>query len=70
MCANSVNSLKETNFPDVKFRKYLLAQTYGADGKLTAEEIAEVKEIKVSFRDIQSLKGIEYFTALTALRCS
>jgi hypothetical protein len=59
-----------TNFPDEKFRAYLLSQPYGTDGKLTAEEIAGVKNIRVVYKDIQSLKGIEHFTALTTLTCS
>lgn len=62
--------INETNFPDRKFRKFLLAQTYGADGKLTPEEIDGVTSMKVQFMEIQSLKGIEHFTALTSLKCS
>ena len=62
--------INETNFPDRKFRRFLLAQTYGADGKLTPEEIDGVTSMKVQFMEIQSLKGIEHFTALTSLKCS
>jgi Leucine-rich repeat (LRR) protein len=37
---------------------------------LTEEEIAGVNKINVYRESIQSLKGIEYFTALTYLNCS
>ena len=61
--------INETNFPDENFRSWLLAQSYGSDGVLTDEEIAGVSEIYVSHYSIQSLKGIEFFTALTYLYC-
>ena len=61
--------INETNFPDENFRKYLLEQTYGSDGILSKEEIAGVKSINVSKNGIASLKGIEFFTALTGLTC-
>jgi Leucine-rich repeat (LRR) protein len=63
-------TIDATNFPDEKFRNYLLSQNYGADGKLIATEIAEVSKIDVSSQEIQSLQGIEFFTALTELDCS
>ncbi len=62
--------INETNFPDASFRSWLLERDYGSDGKLTGEEIAGVTSIDVSSKNIQSLKGIEYFTELTTLRCS
>ena len=62
-------TINETNFPDENFRKWLLEQDFGSDGELTAEEIAAVTEIDVSEKEIQSLKGIEFFTALTLLEC-
>ena len=63
-------AINETNFPDANFRSWLLSQTYGADGKLTDDEIASVTSINVNEKGIQSLKGIEFFTALFALSCS
>ena len=63
-------AINTENFPDEKFRNYLLSQTYGTDGVLTEEEIAGVTNINVGNKNIQSLKGIEYFTALTSLFCS
>ena len=77
--------INETNFPDANFRSYLLEQSYGSDGVITdAEiagsygsdgvitdaEIAGISEIIVDGKNIQSLKGIEFFSALTHLRCS
>ena len=61
--------VNETNFPDENFRSWLLSQEYGADGVLTDEEIENVTSISVSNKNIQSLKGIEFFTALTELIC-
>ena len=62
-------AIDETNFPDENFRNWVLAQDYGLDGVLTEEEIAGVTFIDVSEKNIASLKGIEYFTALTQLDC-
>jgi Leucine-rich repeat (LRR) protein len=61
--------INSTNFPDANFRNYLLNTGYGSDGILTDAEIAGVTSINVSSKSIQSLKGIEYFTALTSLYC-
>lgn len=62
--------INASNFPDENFRSWLLGQEYGADGVLTDEEIAGVQSIAVYSKGIQSLKGIEFFTALTSLDCS
>ena len=62
-------TINETNFPDAKFRNWLLAQDYGKDGVLTEEDIKGITVIDVAEQDISSLKGIEHFTALTELRC-
>ena len=59
--------INETNFPDVTFRNWVLSQEYGSDGMLTDGEIAGITIINVSGRKIQSLKGIEFFTALVEL---
>ena len=61
--------INATNFPDKIFRNYLLSQGYGKDGVLTDEEIKGVTSLYVSSCEISSLKGIEYFTALTELFC-
>lgn len=62
-------AIDETNFPDANFRNWVLGQTYGADGVLTAEEIAAVTYIRVTNLSIRNLKGIEHFTALKSLDC-
>ncbi len=62
--------INETNFPDAYFRNWVLRQDYGKDGVLTDEEIAGVTKISAGSRNLQSLKGIEFFTALTSLDCS
>ena len=57
-------------FPDDTFRAYIKekADTNG-DGYLTDKEISDTKKINVESKGITSLKGIEYFTALTELDC-
>ena len=67
---SDVIAIDATNFPDENFRNWLLSQDYGEDGYLTDAEIAGVTEIKVEKMEIESLKGIEYFTALTELHCA
>ena len=62
-------AVDETNFPDENFRKWVLSQKYGKDSVLTDEEIAEVKDITVSYEEIANMKGIEYFTELETLFC-
>ena len=68
--------INETNFPDTDFRNWVLSQDYGKDGVLTEGEIAEVTFMNlfpqniIAEGHIQSLKGIEYFTAMTKLVCS
>ena len=61
--------INETTFPDESFRNWLLSQDYGSDEIITSEEIATITKINVQGKGIQSLHGIEYFTALTRLNC-
>ena len=69
LMANPAVEINEENFPDENFRNWVLSQEYGKDGVLTDEEIAGVKSINVSYRNIESLKGIEYLTAVSDLEC-
>ncbi len=63
-------AIDATNFPDGNFRAWITANIAGADDSiLTADELAAVTEIDVSDKDIQSLTGIEHFTALEKLVC-
>ena len=62
--------IDKTNFPDDNFWNYLLEQDYGKDGVLTEAEIRNITVMDVSEKEIKSLKGIEYFTALRTLNCS
>ena len=58
------------NFPDDNFRAYILNYfDTDKDEKLSAKEIYDVESIYVSSMNIKSLKGIEYFSALTVLHC-
>ena len=63
-------AINADNFPDQNFRVYLQSESYGKDYVLTPDEISSITEIRVSEKSISSLKGIEYFTALTYLPCS
>ncbi len=64
-------AINATNFPDENFRT-VVAETdidTNSDGKLSEEEIAAVMGLDISEKNIASLKGIEFFTALTDLYC-
>ena len=62
--------INEENFPDEHFRGWVLSQEYGKDGVLTDEEIAGITNMWLNYKEIQSLKGVEHFTALVELECS
>ena len=68
-------TIDETNFPDAAFREYV-ERVCDSDGNkvLSAEEIGKVESMMLvagwtTVSKIESLKGIEYFTALTRLYC-
>lgn len=61
--------INEANFPDEKFRNFLLNKSYGSDGVLTDSEISNITRIDCSGLNISSLQGIEYFSALKDLLC-
>ena len=63
-------NINSTNFPDDNFRNFVLEQDYGKDGVLTGDEIKNITSIRVESKNISSLKGIEYFTALKELECN
>ena len=63
-------TIDDTNFPDKAFRNYVKDNCDSDDnGILSGAEIAKVKYADVSDKSIQSLKGIEHFTALLRLEC-
>ena len=63
-------AINEANFPDEIFREYV-STNFDTDSSdtLSDEEINAVTVIGVYDSGISSLKGIEYFTALTELYC-
>ena len=61
--------INETNFPDENFRNFLLNYNLGSDGVFTDNEISQITTLYLANKNIERLKGIEYFTALTYLRC-
>ena len=68
-------AINDVTFPDETFReKYVRGFDKNNDGTLSAEEINAVERIVChnmygKNENITSLKGIEYFTALTTLNC-
>ena len=65
--------IDEENFPDAFFRKFV-ADAYDTDknGMLSASEIEAVTKVELNNSAVEmvgNLKGIEHFTALTALMC-
>lgn len=70
MSAGGVD-INATNFPDSIFRE-CVSNDFDKDRNhvLSESEIENVIEISVWRRGITSLKGVEYFTALTSLNCS
>ncbi len=63
-------AINEYNFPDQKFRNYLLGQDYGQDALLTQDEIAAITTLYPQGRNIATLEGIQYLTNLTTLDVS
>ena len=65
--------INATNFPDAKFRAIIAASDIdkNQDNHLTKDELEAVTELKLYDVNpsIATLKGIEYFTELTALEC-
>ena len=57
--------VNETNFPDINFRNSILEQ-----GIRTEDDVLNAKNLFVSGKGIESLKGIELFTSLEKLVCS
>ena len=65
-------ALDEAHFPDDVFRAYIVDKGFdqNGDGFLSAKELAAVDEIVVQDMNIESLKGLEYFTEITGLWCA
>ena len=63
-------TIDETNFPDAAFREYVSNFDLDPDNVLSPDEIKAVTIMLLVNCDITSLKGIEYFTALTSLNCA
>ena len=60
--------IDETTFPDANFRQYVKDEfDKDKNNVLSADEIAAVKDIRPTHRDISSLTGVEHFTNLERL---
>lgn len=60
--------INATNFPDSKFRNYLLSLY--PQGIIPNEDLNNWTELDVSNKGISNLKGIEFFTELQTLYCN
>ena len=68
-CMETLIPVDEAHFPDAAFRDYI-QENFDTDGNgLSEAEIRGAKEISVWWKEIDSLEGIEYFTALEKLYC-
>lgn len=64
-------AIDATNFPDANFRNYVLQRVdNNGDGILSTAEADAMTDMMVSYKQISSLQGIEYFTKLEDLTCS
>jgi Leucine-rich repeat (LRR) protein len=74
-CAGAASAdvkIDAEHFPDAKFRQWVKEEVAKGGNVLKDEQAAAVTELNLSFYglyDVSSLKGIEYFTALTSLCC-
>ena len=59
----------QTNFPDDSFREYVKQFDTDKDGKLRKRELIAVTEIMIDESDVETLKGIEFFTEIIQLQC-
>ena len=61
-------AINDTTFPDAVFQAYVKSEfDSNGNGTLDADEIAAVKDINIQNAACESLKGVEYFTALEYL---
>ena len=74
LAAGTDLEIRAQNFPDANFRAWLTNPANlngaGADGSLSAEELAAVTKLDLSGQNIADLTGIEHFTALESLNVS
>ena len=62
--------INKKNFPDEKFRKYVVRHAdFNYDGRLSEEEAESMTKMQIIDGSTRSLKGIEYFTELEELLC-
>ncbi len=66
-------TIDSTTFPDSNFRNFIATTKFDKDGDrhLSDEEIASITELDLTLAStaMETLKGIEYLTALTELDC-
>lgn len=64
-------AINETNFPDEVFRSYV-SESFDTDGSggLSESEISKTIGLNLYNKNVATLKGIEYFTALKELDCA
>ena len=72
--AITISFSQNVNIPDANFKKALLAHTpkidTNNDGEIQISEATIVRTLKVKYKEIASLEGIEAFTDLKNLECT
>ncbi len=62
-------SINKENFPDKNFREFVCAYDLDKDGILSEEETSCITEIDLSHKQVENMKGLEYFPNLVSLNC-
>lgn len=68
LAAQADVEISTTNFPDVKFRDYMLSLY--PQGYMTTDQVNNLTELDVRNKGIENLKGVELLTGLKVLDCS
>ena len=68
---NRYLEIDEGTFPDAHFRQYVVGELAGGRDYMTKAEVQNVIGVDLAaYQDIESLTGIEHFTALEKLSCT
>lgn len=62
-------SINKENFPDKNFREFICTYDLDKDGILSEEETSCITEIDLSYKQVENMKGLEYFPNLVSLNC-
>lgn len=63
------NILTEENFPDARFRAWINERFANSTGTLNIVDAQDIRVVEMRNKNVESLKGIEFFTNLEVLGC-